>query len=1101
MATDLCDIELAEIRHQKGLCLLRKLSGPRRKNLEEAIEHFQFALKVYERENLRKDWADTLNDLAQVYEVRLCGDRSSNQEEAIRLYLKAQKVYTRVEYPHEWAIIQFNLGNAYLRRTANEREDNHKQAKKCYMEALSVFSEEHTPYQWARVYNSLGAYYLEAVVGNRTDNLEEALDCFKKALAVFKPDKHLVDWAEVRNNLGTTWRRRMRGSRADNLEESIRCYRAALQELDLARHQYLWGDVHHNLGISYTERVKGVRADNLRKAQKHLGAAFEVRKSAGLTAEVAETQRQRLIVGITGQVGDQAEQVEQAIKELEQVEQIVSKQTSPLEWAKIELGLGNAYIMRVRGDRVRNIEAAIEYFEKASEAITISNAPAEWSYIQNGLAAAYRERPIQDRGKNLDKAIKGLRSGLDTLLRNGWLSEWARMQNNLAGAYWDRGRYYRNVAVEHEKADADFRRAIAHAQRALKLYSQHDYPFEWALSKYTIGNALSDLTTEKGRARRWSKAIEYFQAALEVFTAQTSPLQRAWALNDYGVTLLNLAQVVPGRLNQSDLQNAIQLFRQAIQTHRGSGLRTEMLRSMINLGALYHALGLRTKAHTELNRAVAIIETLRADALGEPGHVHIAEQYTRAYQYLVDTCVRRGKRFWKEALERVEASKGRAFLAEMGTDDYPVPASLPITFRNEEAALLRSLRETENELRSLEIAPLEEHEKKQKRNILLRRQDQETAKYHALLKEIEAQAPDYVALRRGNPTTYSALQSLLDQAEKQIGVVELFPVQERILTFVMRSGWHSPVIVTTDLDEETLRVNYWEPFKPVLVNDRRTRAWMGDLGDRLFSEVLTHLIGVDLVYLIPTGRPLHALPLHALPVNNRTLIERFPIVYAPSLNILSRVVDRARPQSLEDGRGVLVVGNPTNDWPSLESAEKMAREVANKFGVEPLLRDKAIKQKVLNKLPTARVIFFACHGYFDSQIPLDSGLCLTQTDNDDKLKYILTARDVMQTQLSADLVVLSACQTGRSRIRRGDELIGLARAFLYAGAPTVIVTLWSVSLDSATELMRDFFDRLYPDGRKKTQTVTAMYESCLSLQEQYPHFFDWGPFVVVGNWK
>ncbi|MDY7078812.1 MAG: CHAT domain-containing protein [Chloroflexota bacterium] len=1103
LAADLRDKESADARRREGRRLLRRQSGPRRENLEESIKHFQFARKVYERHNLRKDWAATLNDLAQAYRVRLCGDPSYNQEKAIRLYLEAQKVYTHDDYPREWAIIQFNLGNAYLRRIPdkreNKRENNHQRAEKCYKGALLVFSEEYSPYQWARVYNSLGMYYQEAVIGNRTDNLEDALNCFKQALRVFKPDRHLVDWADVENNLGTAWRHRIRGSRTDNLEESIRCYKAALQVLDSARHEHLWGDVHHNLGVSYAERAKGNRADNLQKAQEHLESALRARRSAGLTNEVAKTQRELLILGITGQLGDQAEQIKQAIEDLKQIEQTVSKQTSPLEWARIELGLGNAYIERVRGDRVRNIEAAIEHFEKALEVITAHNAPAEWSYIQIGLAAAYRVRPIQDRRENLNKAIDGLCSGLDILLKKGWLSEWARMQNNLAGAYWDRGRYYRNVSVENEKADADFRWAIDHAQEALTLYSQHDYPFEWALGNYTIGNALSDLTPGADRTGRLTEAIKHFKSALEVFADQTYPLQRAWALNDYGVTLLNLAHAAPGKLNQRDLRNAIHLFREAIQTHKDPGLRTEILRSMINLGALYHALGLRTEAYTEMNQAVEIIETLRADALGESGHVHIAEQYTRAYQYLVDTCVRRGKQFWKEALERVEASKGRSFLAEMGTDDYPVPVSLPITFRDEEVTLLRSLREIENDLRGLETNPLEEREKKQKRNTLFHRQEQETVKYDALLKEIEPHAPDYVALRRGNPATYSDLQSLLDQAEKQIGVVELFPVKERILTFVMRSGWRSPKVVMTDLDEETLRATYLKPFEPVL-KGRRTRAWMGDLGDRLFSEVLPHLTDVDLVYLVPTG-PLHALPLHTLPVNNQTLIERFPIAYAPSLTTLSRVVARARHRSHEDGKRALVVGNPTNDLPSLASAEAVAREVASRFGVEPLLRDQATKQAVLDKLPMARVVYFVCHGEFDDQTPMYSGLHLARTGSNDRFKDILTVREIMQMRLSADLVVLSACQSGLNRVRRGDELIGLARAFLYAGASTVIVALWSVSETSATKLMRDFFDRLYPEGRKKTRTVTAMYESCLNLQEQYAGFFDWGPFIMVGDWK
>jgi CHAT domain-containing protein len=218
------------------------------------------------------------------------------------------------------------------------------------------------------------------------------------------------------------------------------------------------------------------------------------------------------------------------------------------------------------------------------------------------------------------------------------------------------------------------------------------------------------------------------------------------------------------------------------------------------------------------------------------------------------------------------------------------------------------------------------------------------------------------------------------------------------------------------------------------------------------------------------------------------------------------VINRARHRSSEDGIRALAVGNPIGwpkgDLPPLESAEAAVEEVANRFGVKPLIRDAATKREVIDQLPVAEVAFFACHGYFNPQIPLHSGLYLSRTDSDDELNDILTIREIMEMRLSADLVVLSACQSGLNRIRRGDELIGLARAFLYAGASTVIVALWSVSEDSATKLMRDFFDRLYPRGSKETQTAIALCESCLSLLEDgYLDFFDWAPFIAVGDWK
>jgi CHAT domain-containing protein len=217
------------------------------------------------------------------------------------------------------------------------------------------------------------------------------------------------------------------------------------------------------------------------------------------------------------------------------------------------------------------------------------------------------------------------------------------------------------------------------------------------------------------------------------------------------------------------------------------------------------------------------------------------------------------------------------------------------------------------------------------------------------------------------------------------------------------------------------------------------------------------------------------------------------------------VLERAHLPGLAEDSNILVVANPggwsPEDLPPLPGAQRTAEQVAEKFGVHPLLGEQAIKSDVLAKLPHARVIFMGCHGHFDEQTALLSGLYLARTTNKNKFTDRLTVREIMQLRLGAGLVVLAACQSGRNRVRRGDELMGLARAFLYAGASSVIVALWSVSERSATDLMLEFFDRLYPCGQKTTHAAHALQGACLTVKERYGDIFDWGPFVVVGDWK
>lgn len=115
---------------------------------------------------------------------------------------------------------------------------------------------------------------------------------------------------------------------------------------------------------------------------------------------------------------------------------------------------------------------------------------------------------------------------------------------------------------------------------------------------------------------------------------------------------------------------------------------------------------------------------------------------------------------------------------------------------------------------------------------------------------------------------------------------------------------------------------------------------------------------------------------------------------------------------------------------------------------------------------------------------------------------ILTAREIFNLKINAQLVTLSACQTGVNENKPGDELIGLTRAFLYAGAASVLVTLWSVNALSTEVLMKKFYTEL-KNGRDK---ATALQVAQIALMEDkdYPewkHPYYWAPFVLVGDWE
>jgi CHAT domain-containing protein len=149
------------------------------------------------------------------------------------------------------------------------------------------------------------------------------------------------------------------------------------------------------------------------------------------------------------------------------------------------------------------------------------------------------------------------------------------------------------------------------------------------------------------------------------------------------------------------------------------------------------------------------------------------------------------------------------------------------------------------------------------------------------------------------------------------------------------------------------------------------------------------------------------------------------------------------------------------------------------------------------------MLHFATHGLLNSERPQFTGVVLSLVGNREGSDGFLRTDEVFNLKLSSPLVMLSACETGLGREKRGEGVMGLTRAFMYAGAPTVGVTLWSVADKSTSELMTDFYrDYLGRDAATATPS-SAMREARRRMiaGKRYSAPFYWAPFVLVGDWK
>jgi len=144
-------------------------------------------------------------------------------------------------------------------------------------------------------------------------------------------------------------------------------------------------------------------------------------------------------------------------------------------------------------------------------------------------------------------------------------------------------------------------------------------------------------------------------------------------------------------------------------------------------------------------------------------------------------------------------------------------------------------------------------------------------------------------------------------------------------------------------------------------------------------------------------------------------------------------------------------------------------------------------------------IHFAAHGFIDENHPDLSSIVLTQNKNSGEDGF-LRAAEIFNLDMNADLVVLSACQTGLGKLVRGEGMVGLTRAFMYAGSPAVMVSLWSVSDFSTATLMGEFYRGLVKENLSKTDALRKAQLTLLK-NEKFSHPYYWAPFVLFGDWN
>jgi CHAT domain-containing protein len=561
------------------------------------------------------------------------------------------------------------------------------------------------------------------------------------------------------------------------------------------------------------------------------------------------------------------------------------------------------------------------------------------------------------------------------------------------------------------------------------------------------------------------------------YAAATQALNRGVQVaRDLGATELELGgwnSLGYMALARRDIPDALRNFDEVKRIATATANPNYMMWAHNGVGRARFQEGRYAEALDTYKEAVAVAETLRGSLQDAAMRSGFLEDKQEMYHGAVWSAVALQKP--AEAWSIAESARSRAFLDLLGTQTVLSKGKT------------RALVDEEVRLRGRLGATRAAAEEASEDDAPDARADTEAAEraYREFLDRVRKENAEQASLMTVDPVNVKDLQALL-------------PEDTSLLEYlVSRNGTFAWVITRTSVRVVRLPI----PRDQVVAAVRAFRRGIEGqaplpeaqklseaLHEQLVAPVRPYIKG-SRVIVVPHD-VLHYLPFGALrSKQGRWLVEDYTLSTLPSASVLKFLEAK---RTTGSGGPVLAIGNPDlGSALNLRFAEREARVVADHYaGTSVLVRGDATEERAKSLANGARLLHFATHGELNEDEPLASSLLLAPGGKDDGR---LEVREIFGLDLTAQLVVLSACETGLGKLSTGDELIGLQRAFLYAGTPAVVTTLWKVDDRASFVLMREFYD-----GLAKTDTGLALQAAQRAAMKEFPHPFAWAAFGLTG---
>lgn len=719
-----------------------------------------------------------------------------------------------------------------------------------------------------------------------------------------------------------------------------------------------------------------------------------------------------------------------------------------------------------------------EALEAFNQAIEIGEAVGNKTIIANSL----------NNIGNIYTAQGSYALALDYLKRSVPLKEELKDKIGLA-------RSFGNIGIISSR-QGDYAQALDYFKRSLALKEE-------AGAKADLSPTYNSIGMMKLEQGSFAEALENFNRALSI-----------------SESVGDRSTMVDSLVNIAEAQRGLGNYQQSLATAERAASLAKELNAPESLWALstiagenYRALNQTEKARASFEEAISVIESLRSRvAGGEEEEQRFFENKVSPYQEMIKLLVAEGRS--ADALRYAERAKARVLLDVLRSGRVNVTKAM----RPEEQAEERRLM---SEMTSLNAQVMSEETRTKPDTARLAdlkaRLEKARLAREAFEANLYAAHPDLKSKRgEARPLTVEEARELLP--DTRTALLEFALTDAGAYLFVLTRNNQSVELKAYALKTKAKELaESAERFRQSLA-DRNLdfRPTARTLYDALLGPAAKQLEGKTSLVIVPDGA-LWNLPFQALrSPKEKYLIEDYSLSYAPSLTVLREMMMRKRNVDAKNN-SLLAFGNPAvgketterikytlldRGLPQLPEAEKQVKTLAEVYGPAQsrvYTGANASEDKAKAEAGRFRVLQFATHAVLNDSNPMYSYVVLSKAEGN-KEDGLLEAWEMMNLDLNADMVVLSACETARGRIGAGEGVIGMTWALFVAGSPTTVVSQWKVESASTTELMLEFHRALRAQNAR-TSKAQAMQGAALKLlrSEDYKHPFYWAGFVVMGD--